>query len=154
MVQSLLLSNEPSYVNHFKTIFEELWKNGIDGEVRIKDIEAGADLADIEVIHSSSGARVLYLDLVKSARNEVLLVFPTTGSFMRQEKMGVIQSCMKAAKEHKVHVRILMAPDKSTEQMVQNLKQNYPEYINIRYVEEAIGTKGTIHRYLSNSLRT
>ncbi len=37
-----------------------------------------------------------------------------------------------------------MAPDKSTEQIVQNLKQNYPEYINIRYVEEAIGTKGTI----------
>src|SRR6266571_1329767 len=144
MVQSLLLSNEPSYVNHFKTIFEELWMNGIDGEVRIKDIEAGADLADIEVIHSSSGARVLYLDLLKSTRNEVLLVFPTTGSFMRQEKMGVIQSCMKAAKEHKVHVRILMAPDKSTEQIVQNLKQNYPEYINIRYVEEAIGTKGTI----------
>ena len=63
---------------------------------------------------------------------------------MRQEKMGVIQSCMKAAKEHKVHVRILMAPDKSTEQIVQNLKQNYPEYINIRYVEEAIGTKDTI----------
>ena len=144
MVQSLLLSNEPSYVNHFKTIFEELWKNGIDGEIRIKDIEAGADLADIEVIHSSSGARVLYLDLIKSARNEVLLVFPTTGSFMRQEKMGVNQSCMKAAKEHKVHVRILMPTDKSTEQMVQNLKQNYPEYINIRYVEEAIGTKGTI----------
>jgi len=104
MVQSLLLSNEPSYVNHFKTIFEELWKNGIDGEVRIKDIEAGADLADIEVIHSSSGARVLYLDLLKSTRNEVLLVFPTTGSFIGQEKMGVIQSCMKAAKEHKVHV--------------------------------------------------
>ena len=144
VVQSLLLTNEPSYVNHFKTIFEELWKNGIDGKVRIKDIEAGADLADIEVIHSSSRARVLYLDLIKSARNEVLLVFPTTGSFMRQERMRVIQSCTKAAKEHKVHIRILMPPDKSTEQMVQNLKQNYPAYINIRYVEEAIGTKGTI----------
>ena len=129
MVQSLLLSNEPAYVNHFKTIFEELWKNGI--EVRIKDIEAGADLADIEVIQSSSKAKGLYLDLAKSARNEVLLVFPTIGSFMRREKMGVIQSCTKATKEHQVHVRILMPPDKSTEQMVQNLKQNYPAYINI-----------------------
>ena len=87
---------------------------------------------------------MLYLDLIKSARNEVLLVFPTTGSFMRQERMRVIQSCTKAAKEHKVHIRILMPPEKSTEQMVQNLKQNYPAYINIRYVEEAIGTKGTI----------
>ena len=91
-IQSLLLSSEPAYVNHFKTIFEELWKNGIDVEDRIKDIEAGADLADIEVIRRSPRARVLYLGLVKSAR-EVLLVFPTTGAFIRQEKMGVLQSC-------------------------------------------------------------
>ena len=28
--QTQLLSNEPVYVEHFKSIFEELWKNGID----------------------------------------------------------------------------------------------------------------------------
>ena len=60
-IQSLLLSSEPAYVNHFKTIFEELWKNGIDVEDRIKDIEAGADLADIEVIARLPRARALYL---------------------------------------------------------------------------------------------
>ena len=32
MVQSLLLSNETAYVNHFKSIFEELWDDGIDVE--------------------------------------------------------------------------------------------------------------------------
>jgi two-component system, OmpR family, sensor histidine kinase VicK len=30
LTQSLLLSNEPAYVCHFLTIFEELWKNGIN----------------------------------------------------------------------------------------------------------------------------
>ena len=30
IAQSLLVSNEPAYVNHFTSIFEELWKNGID----------------------------------------------------------------------------------------------------------------------------
>ncbi len=64
MVQSLLLSNEPAYVNHFYSIFEDLCKNGIDAEDRIKDIEAGADMADIEVIQSSSRAGALYLNLV------------------------------------------------------------------------------------------
>jgi signal transduction histidine kinase len=29
-IQSLLISNEPSYINHYNTIFEELWKNGIE----------------------------------------------------------------------------------------------------------------------------
>ena len=86
MVQSLLLSNEPAYVNHFNSIFEELWKNGIDAEDRIKDIEVGADLADIEVIQSSSRAKVLYLSLVKSAAKEILLVFATSGAFYPSRK--------------------------------------------------------------------
>jgi two-component system, OmpR family, sensor histidine kinase VicK len=42
-VQSLLLSNEPVYVNHFYHIFEELWKNGIHAKDRIRDIEEGRD---------------------------------------------------------------------------------------------------------------
>ncbi len=46
----------PSFViigdNHFSSVFEELWKNGIDAEARIKDVEEGVDLADIEVIQN------------------------------------------------------------------------------------------------------
>jgi hypothetical protein len=49
-VQSLLLSNEPAYVNHFYHIFEELWKNGIDATERIRDIEQGVESASIEII--------------------------------------------------------------------------------------------------------
>lgn len=88
MVQSLLLSSEPAYANHFKTIFKEIWKNGIDLDERINDIKAGADLSDIEVIHRSPRARVLYLDLVKSAEKQILLVFPTTRAFIRQQRIG------------------------------------------------------------------
>src|SRR5439155_4830121 len=52
MVQSLLLSNEPAYISHFRSIFEELWTNGIHAEDRIRDIEQGIDLADIEIIRN------------------------------------------------------------------------------------------------------
>ena len=143
-VQSLLLSSEQAYANHFKTIFDELWKNGIDLEYRIKDIEAGADLADIEVIHNSPRARVLYLSLVKSAEKEVLLLFPTVGAFIRQQRMGVIQACEEAAKQHNAGIRILVPPDELIEQTVQNLRQNYLDYISIRYIEKAMDTKSTI----------
>ena len=47
LVQSLLISNEPAYVNHFKSIFEELWKNGVDVKSRINDIEEGLDTEGI-----------------------------------------------------------------------------------------------------------
>jgi two-component system sensor histidine kinase VicK len=144
MVQSLLLSNETAYVNHFYSIFEELWKNGVDANDRIKDIEAGADLADIDVIQSSSRARELYLNLLRSAEKEILIVFATTAALIRQEKMGVIRLCKEAANERNVHVRILMPADKSTEQIVQDLRQNYPEYTGIRHIEATSSTKATI----------
>ena len=40
-MKSLLTSNEPAYIKHYNSIFEELWKNGVDATDRIKDIEAG-----------------------------------------------------------------------------------------------------------------
>ena len=36
MSQNFLISNEPLYVNHFNSLFEEIWKNGIDAAERIK----------------------------------------------------------------------------------------------------------------------
>jgi hypothetical protein len=53
-------------------------------------------LSNIEVIPNSSRARDLYLTLVKAAEEEILLIFPTTNSFIR---IGVIQVAKKVAKE-------------------------------------------------------
>jgi hypothetical protein len=78
MSSSFLISNEPLYVNHFNSLFEELWKDGIDALERIKGIEQGVDLEDIEVIPSSAKAHDKYLNIVKSASEEILLIFPTT----------------------------------------------------------------------------
>ena len=91
MSQSFLISNDPLYINHFNSIFEELWKNGIDAEDRIRDIEVGAEWADVEVIPMSSRAKDLYLNLVKKAEKEVIIMFPTTNAFIRQKNLGVIQ---------------------------------------------------------------
>ena len=73
-------------MEHFKSIFEELWKNGIDATERIKDIDAGANLADMEVIPKPSRALELYFQLLIDATEEVLLLFPTINAFTRQEK--------------------------------------------------------------------
>lgn len=48
LVQSLLVSNETTYIKHFNSLFEELWKYGIDAADRIKDIEQGTGLPNME----------------------------------------------------------------------------------------------------------
>jgi two-component system sensor histidine kinase VicK len=144
MSRSFLISNEPLYVNHFNSLFEELWKSGIDAAERIKDIKQGVDLADIEVVPSSSKAQDRYLNILKSASEEILLIFPTTGSFIRQEKIGVIQLAKQGAKERNVKVRILMPSNSLTEQMVIQLMRYYPNHIDVRYIEQMSETKATI----------
>ena len=52
MSQSILISNDPLYTVHFNSVFEGLWKTGIDAKERIALIEEGADLEDIEVIQA------------------------------------------------------------------------------------------------------
>ncbi|MGA8085415.1 MAG: hypothetical protein WB988_26460, partial [Candidatus Nitrosopolaris sp.] len=151
LAQSLLLSNEPAYVSHFLSIFEELWKNGINAVDRIKDIEAGAGLADIEVIPSSSRARELYLELVKNANKEILFIFPSSNAFIRQEKMGAIPLAIEAAKERAVMVRVLVPYNEEVERRVKPKVEEelvrrpiYNADIDVRYTEQTSGTMATI----------
>jgi signal transduction histidine kinase len=144
MVQSLLVSNEPAYIDHFRSIFEDLWAKGMDAEDRIQDIEGGIESADVEVIPLSATARVLYLNLVKKAEKEIIIMFPTTNAFIRQKNIGVIHFSEEAARERNVKVRILMPSHESTEDVVRHLKENYAECIDIRYIEKMSDTKATI----------
>ena len=146
LMKSLLTSNEPAYIRHYNSIFEELWKNGVDALERIKDIEAGVDLADIEVIPSSGRTQELYLDIVKSASEEILWIFPTVNAFIRQEKIGAVQLAKEAVKERNVKVRILVPANSLIEQKVQQLKQYCysNDMIDVRYIVQMSETKATI----------
>ena len=145
MMESLLISNEPVYINHYNSIFEELWKNGINAVDRIKDIEQGLDLTHIEVIPSSGKAQEIYLNAVKGATAEILWIFPTANAFTRQDKIGAIPLAKKAAQERNVKIRILVPLSSSIEQKIHKLKENCPDnVIDVKYIEQMTETKATI----------
>ncbi len=91
MVQNLLTSNDPNYVKHFYSIFEELWNDAIDAADRIKDIEEGIDFADIEVIQNPKTAITRAWRLLKYAKEEVVILYSSTKAFQRQIQMGALQ---------------------------------------------------------------
>jgi two-component system sensor histidine kinase VicK len=149
IAHSVLVSNEPVYVNHFHYIFEELWRDGIDAKTRIARIEHGTDFGDIEVISNASRVSELYLDLVKNALKEIMIMLPTSNAFLRQSMIGAIQLAKEAAGEKDVKIRILMPMHKSTKQL-QILKEEHKEYspvfnsnlvhdnIDVRNIEQII----------------
>ena len=97
--------------------------------------------ADVEVIPMSFRVKDLYLNLVKKAEKEVIIMFPTTNASTKEYGSNTV---FRAAQERNVKVRILMPSHKSSEDVVCNLKENYAECIDVRYIEKMSDTKATI----------
>jgi signal transduction histidine kinase len=136
--RGFLISTEPFYIEHFNSLFDEIWKNGVDAKVRIADIEEGTDLADIEVIPRAAKARELYIDSLKKSQKEIIIFFPTTNAFLRQHEIGVVQLVKEAVEQRKVRIRILMPRHELTEQLACSLTEGTPKYNNtdLRYIKQ------------------
>lgn len=141
-VQNLLISNEPVYVNHFRSIFEELWKNGVDAKSRIHDIEEGLDTEGIDIIQNPYEIQKLAFELAKLAQEEIRIIFSTANAFHRQESVGALQLIKDAIVQRGIKVRILTPKDDLIEEKVQELTQQH--HINIRYIEPSSQTKVSI----------
>jgi signal transduction histidine kinase len=147
IIQNLLVSRESPYIQHFTSIFEELWNQGINAIDRINDVEAGLDF-DIEVIQNTLRVQRMYLDSLEAAENEILLILPTTNAVISQDKIGVTRLITKAAKERSIKVRILMPAHELMQYVLQNLsearQENNASNIDFRFIEQMPGTKATI----------
>ena len=120
MAKSLLISNEPVYVKHFNFIFEELWKNGVNVEDRIRQIEEGIDQSNIEIIQNPEESIKRSHELVRSAKEEVLRIFSSVNAFRRQVRLGIMHLFKEIAEKHGIKVRILLpaTDDQQTMQIV------------------------------------
>jgi two-component system, OmpR family, sensor histidine kinase VicK len=144
MVQSLLTSHDPNYVHHFYSMFEQLWNNGIDAADRIEDIEGGIEFADIEVIQNPKAALTRVWRLVKSAKQENLVLYSSIKAFQRQIQMGLLELLKEVAVNNKIKVRILVpksnddSSNNIVNQALKELGNIHPHQIDLRLVEETI----------------
>jgi two-component system, OmpR family, sensor histidine kinase VicK len=143
MIQSLLLSNEPAYIDHFRSIFEDLWAKGIDAEDRIKDLDEGTDLTDIEIIQNPREAVERAREYVKKSKYEILSIFATPNTFRRQVNMGLLQLLKEATEQRHVQVRILIPGDKQIKDTIDQAAKACP-LVDFRVAEENLQTRITI----------
>jgi two-component system, OmpR family, sensor histidine kinase VicK len=143
MIQSLLLSNEPAYIDHFRSIFEDLWAKGIDAEDRIKDLDEGTDLTDIEIIQNPREAIERAWEYVKKSKYEILSIFATPNTFRRQVNMGLLQLLKEATEQRHVQVRILIPGDKQIKDTIDQAAKACP-LVDFRVAEENLQTRITI----------
>ena len=140
LVQSLLLSNEPHYLKHFASVFDELWRNGTDVAVRIKEIEEGIETAKIEIIRDPDEAIKLSRDLIKSAKHEVLRIYPSFNGFRRQIRIGALH-LFREVLEHGISVRILVPADKQQIDEIMNGLELALPTLEIRSLDKSLQTQ-------------
>lgn len=96
---------------------------------REPDIEPNVD--GIQVISQPTTTRQIYLNLIRTANSEILLVFPTINAIRREEKMGVLEELTRAANRG-VRIRMLLPEDDFVKAQLNTLKKNQ---ISIQKIE-------------------
>lgn len=153
MSQNLLVSNEVAYLRHFSSIFEELWKNGVDAESRIQAIEEGVDSEGIEIIQNPNEMLVLRQNLISSAHEEILMVYPAleyvhpSGT---KAKTAGIRELLKEAVQRGIRIRIVTSREEFVEETFQFLvselseQQRHEKLVEIRCMEPQLQTKVSV----------
>ena len=111
---NVVYSNVKEVVEQAQYLFETLWSRSLPADQRIKEIEEGVtrfETAKIEIIRDPDEAIKLSRDLIKSAKHEVLRIYPSFNGFRRQIRIGALHLFREVLK-HAISVRILVPADK------------------------------------------
>jgi signal transduction histidine kinase len=146
-VKQLIYSNVKALVEQQQYMFNTLWNKAIPAKQRIMEIEQGLEREFIETIRDPQEIQNLGFDLIKSANEEILIIFSTANAFLRQQKAGAIVMVAKQAIDHNAKVRILIPINEKVSESIRhltNLGENKKIDIEIRNIESPQQTKVTI----------
>ena len=103
-------------------------------------IEEAVKPANIKIIQNPKESIKLAYDIVKSAKNEVLKIFPSIKAFRRQTRIGIMH-LFKDAVERGVKIRILIPADEQQIIQISNEVSLALPQIDIRLIDESLRTR-------------
>jgi two-component system, OmpR family, sensor histidine kinase VicK len=143
-ISQLIHSNARVMIEQQEYLFETLWNKAIPAEQRIKEIEEGIEPEVIETIREPKATQERVFELIKSAKEEILVIFSTSKAFRRQEKAGAVDFLRRTAKSKDVKVRILSPFDDYVTDIIGKIKRESKIRIEIRNIEEPLQTKVSV----------
>ena len=117
----VIYSNVTEIIEHQRYVFDSFWNKAIQAEDRIREIEEGIDLAKTEVIQSPQKIMDTFLDMIKLAKHEILLILPTINAFLREERIGTFELLKSSILERNVIVRIITPINDQIEALLRNV---------------------------------
>ena len=117
----VIYSNVTEIIEHQRYVFDSFWNKAIQAGDRIREIEEGIDLAKTEVIQSPQKIMDTFLDMIKLAKHEILLILPTINAFLREERIGTFELLKSSILERNVIVRIIAPINDQIEALLRNV---------------------------------
>ncbi|MGN6346855.1 MAG: ATP-binding protein [Candidatus Nitrosocosmicus sp.] len=123
MITNIISSNDKLYLNHYDTVFENLWKKGIEVQERIREIEEGYSF-NIETIPNPTESLRFYKELLKSVKNELLIMLASSSAFFRIEN-NVGYNTLEKIADQDIKVKILFPMKIDLQEKINQLKAKY-----------------------------
>ena len=137
-------ANLKNFMGTSQFIADPFWDRTIPTEEEINEINQEINKPDIRVIDNREEALKISMQLIKAAKNEILLLFSSANAFYRRivmaDGLDVMREILQSDQE--VKIRILTPFDEKISDLVHNLKNSLK--IDIKYLAEPLQLKVTI----------
>ena len=105
----IIYSNVKELLEHQQYVFDTLWNKSIPADEKIREIEEGIASANFEVFQSPQEGIERAWRMLRSAKEEVFIMFSTANAFRRQEQMGILQLLNEKVKQYpNIEIKILI----------------------------------------------
>jgi signal transduction histidine kinase len=137
-----IVSSVKAIVEAKQYLFETLWNISGPAEQTIKEIEEGIEPTKTEIIHDTKVSISRAYDIIKSAKEQVLVIWATSKTFMIGMNAGVDKLYSDAIRDGAI-VKLLIPYGDRVENIVKDLKMLIPQ-IDIKIADKSLETKITI----------
>ncbi len=119
-----ITTNVKSFVSQQQILFETLWSIAVPLEQKINEIEEGAKQDFVRYIFEPVELQQLVFELIKSAKEEILLLFSTANAFYRQEREGLVRLIQETVSKTRTDIRILTNTNDRINDLLLELKSS------------------------------
>jgi signal transduction histidine kinase len=129
-------------------ISDPFWNKVIPTEQEIREIEneesEKSENIILQIIRDPAEVQKLGFELIRSAKEEISIIFSTANAFHRLMRVGGGQLLREVTMAKRgLNIRILTPPDERIKEVSSELKQQLKK-IEVRHIEESLQTKVTV----------
>src|ERR671933_2635323 len=122
----IIYSNVKEIVEHQTYVFDTLWIRAIPAEERFEQIEEGTGHEFVQVITNPQKASRILSELVKSAKEEILLFLANDNALVRIDNLGLVDHMIKMSLEVDTTIKIISPLSQENSEIVYRIQDRAP----------------------------